>query len=102
MEWIGWALFAIMAVIHVSYLRHSAKRANSLNEFIQFLLYHPKIYTDQRARLLSLLEEQSRSPKDATTMATTISQTVDAVAEKMEQEIYMANAVVRSDPNKAK
>lgn len=69
---------------------------NSLNEYTQFLLFHPQVYADHRLKFRTYLE----SIKDVDTASNAIFsyKVIEGMAKQGESKIILANTIMRGKP----
>ncbi len=44
MEWIFYVVVAAIILSQLAYARYASKKLNTLNEYVQFLLFHRDVY----------------------------------------------------------
>jgi hypothetical protein len=57
--WILIAVLFIVAIQQFSASRSAYRKLNTLNEYVQFLLFHPEVYDDHRKKFLTFVSENS-------------------------------------------
>ena len=91
--WILVAVLLIVAIQQFSASRSAYRKLNTLNEYVQFLLFHPEVYEDHRKKFLAFVSENSgRSMQD---QAMASYRTIEDVAAKLEEAIVLANVKSR-------
>lgn len=99
MEWIGWILFVALLMLYLSYGKYAANRKNFLAEYVQFLMFHPEVYRDHRAKFLAFLKDQTE--RHPTRLAMISYNALEKMAGALRGDLLLANVAVRNDPSKA-
>lgn len=99
MIWILGAVLAIIAILQFLASRAAYRKLNTLNEYVQFLLFHPQVYEDHRAKFLSFVSKNSNMSISDQTMASY--RAIEDMAVKLEDKILLSNVISRrgSDDN---
>ncbi len=95
MAWILAAVFAVLAAFELYTARSACRKLNTLNEYVQFLLFQPKVYNDHRDKFLSFLSQMDKTDVGAQAMASY--QAVENMALALEDKILLANVLSRSE-----
>ena len=94
MSWLIAGFFALVALWQISAARSAYRKLNTLNEYIQFILFQPKVYNDHREKFLGFVAEScTASPPD---QAMASYQAIEDMAINLEDKIFVANVVSRS------
>lgn len=96
MELISWLLsgiFGLVAFWQFSAARSAYRKLNTLNEYVQFLLFQPKVYNDHREKFLGFVAEKSMTSVSDQAMASY--QAIEKMAIQLEDKMLMANVASR-------
>ena len=96
MEYLSWLLvgiFALVAFWQFSASRAAYRKLNTLNEYIQFLLFQPKVYNDHREKFLKFVAEKSTASVSDQAMASY--EAIENMAIQLEDKILVANVASR-------
>ncbi len=96
MAWIITAILLLLLIWQILLARRFAKKLNVLNEYTQFLLFHPKVYADHRAKFGNFLK--SIVDKDPTNRAMISYQVIERMALQLGDTILLPNVVKRANP----
>lgn len=93
MLWVLVTLLAVVAFWQFSASRSAYRKLNTLNEYVQFLLFQPEVYEDNRQKFLTFVSQNSsRSIAD---QAMASYQAIESVALQLEDKILLANVKMR-------
>lgn len=96
MEYLSWFIagaFALVAISQFSAARSTYRKLNTLNEYIQFLFFQPKVYDDHRAKFLGFVAEKYNASVSDQAMASY--QAIENIAIELENKILVANVASR-------
>ena len=96
MAWIISAILLLLLIWSILIARRFAHKLNILNEYTQFLLFHPKVYEDHRKKFGNFLK--SLEDKDPTNQAMMSYQVTEWMALQLGDKILLANVVKRANP----
>jgi hypothetical protein len=83
MAWVIAAVLFAIAAFELMAARRAYKKLNSLSEYIQFLIFQPKVYEDHRKKFLDFVSKnQNLSISD---QASAAYRSIDEMAAKMEE-----------------
>ena len=91
----GWICCAVILALYISSSRHMANRAESLTEYIEFLLMHPDVYNDHRQKYLGLLQTINEQHKDPIKVKFVAANSVSDIAARLYDRAMIANVVLR-------
>lgn len=100
MIWILVVILAIAAIWQFSASRAAYRKLNTLNEYVQFLLFHPQVYEDHRAKFLSFVSENSNMSVSDQAMASY--RAIEDIAVKLEDKILLSNVKSRGSGGDSK
>jgi hypothetical protein len=94
---VGWALFAIVGVVYLSFRRHMARRVETLSEYVEFLFQNRNVYEDHRAKYIVMLQDAANKSPQGTLrdLAMHSKRSVDDMAGRLYQQSATANAFGR-------
>ncbi|MBI3807280.1 MAG: hypothetical protein HY281_07165 [Nitrospirae bacterium] len=95
MIWTLVAVFAAVALFEFNAARQAYRKLNALNEYVQFLLFQPKVYKDHQEKFL-LFVSQNRK-KDVSDQAMASYQAIEQMVHALQDEILLANVKSRSE-----
>lgn len=104
MSWINILLMLIVAALVATVFlqlfayRHLARKLNSLNEYIQFVLFLPEVYENHRNKFLDFLNDSGIADPMKLTHASW--EAIEKMAAILEGDVLVHNFVARSDPAK--
>lgn len=93
MLWVLITLLAVVAFWQFSASRSAYRKLNTLNEYVQFLLFQPLVYEDHRQKLLTFVSQNSS--RSVTDQAMASYQAIENIALQLEGEILLANVKCR-------
>jgi len=93
MIWILVVILAVVATWQFSASRATYRKLNTLNEYVQFLLFHPQVYEDHRAKFLSFVSETSTMNVSDQAMASY--RAIEDMAVELEDKILLSNVKSR-------
>lgn len=96
MELIVWLLvgaFALIAFFQFFAATSAYKKLNTLNEYVQFLLFHPEVYNNHREKFLRFVADKSTASSSDQTMASY--QMIEDIAIQLQASILLANVASR-------
>jgi hypothetical protein len=96
--WILVALAVLACLFELKAYKLALKKQNLLNEYTQFLLFNPEVYKDHRFKFRAFLE--SIGDKNAVEKAMISFQMIEGMAEQLEKDIVIANAMIREKPKR--
>lgn len=98
MAYVGWFLFLVVGLIHIGFLRHSARRIEAMSEYIEFLFQNRSVYETHRDKYVSMLQHAvSQSPQGTLRMLAMHSkQAADDIAESVYKQAAVSNAFGRA------
>lgn len=96
MAWIIAVILLLLLIWQASATKRLAQKLNSLNEYTQFLLFYPNVYTDHRSKFGDFLK--SIKGKDASDQAMLSYQVIEEMAIQGEGTFLLANAIKRANP----
>jgi hypothetical protein len=97
---IGWVLFGLLAVLHLSFLRYSTHHVEQLSEYVEFLFQNKVVYDDHRRKYAEVLADMiHRSPGiSATDIARGAKRALDEVARGLHSQAFVSNVAGRGMP----
>ena len=96
MAWTITIILLVLLIWQTMATRRLAKKLNILNEYTQFLLFHPKVYADHRLKYGGFLK--SIGNQDVTNQATLSYRAIEDMAIQGEGAFLLANAHKRANP----
>lgn len=96
MAWTIALILLLLLIWQMSATKRLARKLNSLNEYTQFLLFHPNVYADHRSKFGNFLK--SINGKDAANQAMLSYQVIEEMAVQGDGTFLLANAIKRATP----
>ena len=93
MSWLLAGVFVLVALWQFSAARSAYRKLNTLNEYVQFLLFQPEVYNDHREKFLGLVAEKSTASVSDQAMASF--EAIENMAIQLEDKILLANVSSR-------
>jgi len=93
MLWVLVTLLVVVAFWQFSASRSAYRKLNTLNEYVQFLLFQPQVYEDHRQKLLTFASQNSS--RSVTDQAMASYQAIENMALQLEGKILLANVKMR-------
>jgi hypothetical protein len=100
MSWLLVGVFALVAVWQFSSARSACRKLNTLNEYVQFLLFQPKLYNDHREKFLGFVAEKSMASVSYQAMASY--QAIENMAIQLEDKILVSNVASRGQRHESR
>lgn len=94
MVWILVVVLAIIAIFEFLASRGAYRKLNALNEYTQFLLFHPEVYKDHKTKFLPILVNNSDLKVNEQAMASY--NFIENMAVTLCEHIFLANVVTRA------
>ncbi len=95
MTWVVVGILAVVVLFEIFALKSAYRKLNSLNEYVQFLLFQPEIYKDHREKFLSLVSQNSKA--DFSNQAMASYQAIENMALGLKDKILLSNMKNRSE-----
>jgi hypothetical protein len=99
LPWILAGIFAIVAFLQFTAAKSAYQKLNVLNEYIQFLLFQPKVYNDHRDKFLGFVAQRASASVSDQAMASY--QAVENMAAQLYDHVLLANVKMRSQPHES-
>jgi len=96
MEHLPWFIagaFGLVAFWQFSATRSAYRKLNTLNEYVQFLLFQPNVYNDHSEKFLGFVAEKSNASVSNQAMASY--QVIENMAIQLGDHILVANVASR-------
>ncbi len=87
MIWILVAVLLLFAIQQFSASRSAYRKLNALNEYVQFLIFHPEVYEDHKKKFLAFASENSGA--SVINQAMTSYRAIEDIATKLYKDIVM-------------
>lgn len=94
LSWIFVGIFAIIAFQQFSAAKSAYQKLNILNEYLQFLLFQPKVYSDHREKFLGFVAEKASASVSDQAMASY--QAIENMAAQIYGSVLIANVQSRN------
>ncbi len=96
MAWTIAIILLVLLIWQTMATRRLAKKLNILNEYTQFLLFHPKVYADHRLKYGAFLK--SIGDKDVVNQAMLSYRIIEDIAVQGADSFPLANTIKRANP----
>lgn len=94
LPWIVAGVLAIVALLQFTAAKSACLKLNTLNEYVQFLLFQPEVYNDHRDKFLGFVAQQSSAAVADQAMASY--QAIENMAAQLFDDALLANIKMRS------
>lgn len=94
LPWVFAGVFAMIAFLQFTAAKSAYRKLNILNEYVQFLLFQPKVYSDHREKFLGFVAEESIASVSDHAMASY--QAIENMATQLYDRVLTANVLSRS------